>query len=185
MLTHWSYVFLAPTHRCKVYSSFTQNNSDARTKWPTFCRRHIFFCKEIFMSFKFDWNTHMYVPKGFIANEPSIVMVIACRTGDKPLPHPVITMLTDSYVCHQRPIYQQRTALIAAWINNHIHHEVLDEFFIHSQTSTQLKFRDRFIISSSILLVCDYLTMLGWKLINDSKGGPRLKCVGCFIKSIM
>ena len=50
------------------------------------------FCIFIRISLKF-------VPKGQIDNKPALVQVIAWRrTGDKPLPEPMLTQFTDIYV---------------------------------------------------------------------------------------
>ena len=41
------------------------------------------------------------VARGRIANKPILIQVIACRrTGDKPLPEPMMTQFTDAYVWH-------------------------------------------------------------------------------------
>ena len=39
-----------------------------------------------------------YVPNGLIDNKPVLVQLMAwCRTGDKPLPEPMMTQFTDIY----------------------------------------------------------------------------------------
>ena len=51
-----------------------------------------FFCILIKISLKF-------VPKGPIDNKAALVQIMAwCRTGDKPLPEPILTQLTDIYI---------------------------------------------------------------------------------------
>ena len=51
------------------------------------------------------------------------------------------------------------------------------KLLIHSQTSmaVPLQFGDYLVISSHILLICDYLSMLGLKLIHFSKRGHRTR----------
>ena len=42
------------------------------------------------------------VLKGPIDNKPALVQVMAwCRTGDKPLPEPMLTQFSDAYRRHQ------------------------------------------------------------------------------------
>ena len=42
-----------------------------------------------------------FVPKGPIDNKSALVQVMAwCRTGDKPLPEPMLTKFTDAYMRH-------------------------------------------------------------------------------------
>ena len=42
-----------------------------------------------------------FVPKGSINNKPALVQVMAWRrTGDKPLPEPMLTPFTDAYMRH-------------------------------------------------------------------------------------
>ena len=42
-----------------------------------------------------------FVPKSPIDNKPALVRVMAqCRTGDKPLPEPMMTQFTDTYTWH-------------------------------------------------------------------------------------
>ena len=42
-----------------------------------------------------------FVPKGPIDNKSALVQVMAwCRTGDKPLPEPMLTQFTDAYMQH-------------------------------------------------------------------------------------
>ena len=43
----------------------------------------------------------MFVLKGPIDNKPVLVWIMAwCRTGDKPLPEPMLTRFTDAYMRH-------------------------------------------------------------------------------------
>ena len=43
-----------------------------------------------------------FVPKSPINNMPTLVQIMAWRrTGDKPLPEPMITQFTDAYMRHQ------------------------------------------------------------------------------------
>ena len=42
-----------------------------------------------------------FIPKSPVDNKPTLVQVIAwCRTGDKPLPEPMMTNSTDAYMRH-------------------------------------------------------------------------------------
>ena len=42
-----------------------------------------------------------YVPMSPIDNKPALVQVMAwCRTGDKPLPGPMVTQFIDAYMRH-------------------------------------------------------------------------------------
>ena len=42
-----------------------------------------------------------FVPKGQIDSKSALVQVMAWRwTGDKPLPEPILTQLTDAYMWH-------------------------------------------------------------------------------------
>ena len=42
-----------------------------------------------------------YVPRSLIANKAALVQVIPwCRTGDKPLPGPVMSQFIDAYMRH-------------------------------------------------------------------------------------
>ena len=41
------------------------------------------------------------VPRGPIDNKPALVQVMVCRrTGDKPLPEPMMVQFTDAYMWH-------------------------------------------------------------------------------------
>ena len=41
----------------------------------------------------------MYVPKGPIDNESALIQVMACRLfSAKPLPEPILTQFTDTYI---------------------------------------------------------------------------------------
>ena len=52
------------------------------------------FCISIRVSLK-------YVAKGPIDNEATLVQILAWRrTGDKPLPEPMLTQFTDAYMRH-------------------------------------------------------------------------------------
>ena len=43
----------------------------------------------------------MFIPRGLIDNESALVQVLAwCRTGDKPLPEPILTQFVDAYMRH-------------------------------------------------------------------------------------
>ena len=42
-----------------------------------------------------------FVPRGPIDNKPALVQVMAWRrTGDEPLPEPMLTQFTDTYMWH-------------------------------------------------------------------------------------
>ena len=49
-----------------------------------------------------------------------------CRTGDKPLPEPVVSQLTDEYIYYTYVTQPQLTA-IHIWIINHVHSYVMDD----------------------------------------------------------
>ena len=43
------------------------------------------------------------VPRSPIDNKPALIQVMAwCRTGDKPLPEPMMAQFTDEYICGTR-----------------------------------------------------------------------------------
>ena len=47
------------------------------------------------------WISLNFVPRSPIDNKPALVQVMAwCRTGDKPLPEPMLTQFTDAYMRH-------------------------------------------------------------------------------------
>ena len=47
------------------------------------------------------WISLNFVPKGPIANEPASVQVMAWRrTGNKPLPEPILTQFIGAYMRH-------------------------------------------------------------------------------------
>ena len=58
--------------------------------------------------FAFSWMKSVlirislkFVPKGPIDNKSALVQVMAWRrTGDKPLPEPILTQFTDAYMRH-------------------------------------------------------------------------------------
>ena len=60
--------------------------------------------KGIFMNEKFFFSIQIslkFVPKGLIDNKAALVQVMAWRrTGDKPLPEPILTQFTDVYMRH-------------------------------------------------------------------------------------
>ena len=53
-----------------------------------------------------EWNVKIpiqialkFVPRSLIDNKPAVVQVMAwCQTGGKPLPEPMLTQFTDSYI---------------------------------------------------------------------------------------
>ena len=46
-----------------------------------------------------------FVPRSPIDNNPVLVQVTAwCRTGDKPLPEPMVTRFTDAYMRHSASV---------------------------------------------------------------------------------
>ena len=60
----------------------------------------IFLMKNVRISNKISLK---FVPKGPIDNKSALVQVMAwCRTGDKPLPEPMLTQFTDAYMRHWR-----------------------------------------------------------------------------------
>ena len=60
--------------------------------------------KRIFMNGKFCISIRIslkFVPGGPIGNMPALVQVMAwCRTGDKPLPEPMLVQFNDAYMRH-------------------------------------------------------------------------------------
>ena len=69
------------------------------TKWPPFCRCH-------FQIHFYEWKVLyfdilIFVPKEPIDNDTELVKVMVWRrTGDKPLPEPMLTQLTDACMWH-------------------------------------------------------------------------------------
>ena len=58
----------------------------------------IFLNEKVRISIKISLK---FVPKGPIDNESALVQVMAWRrTGDKPLPEPMLTQFTDAYMRH-------------------------------------------------------------------------------------
>ena len=56
----------------------------------------IFLNEKVIISIKISLK---FVPKGPIDNESALVQVMAWRrTGDKPLPEPMLTQFTDAYM---------------------------------------------------------------------------------------
>ena len=54
-----------------------------------------------------------FVPKGPIDNKSALVQVMAwCRTGDEPLPEPMLTRFTDAYMRHWGEMSRVVTALV-------------------------------------------------------------------------
>ena len=50
-----------------------------------------------------------FVPKGEINNRPALVQVMDwCRTGDKPLPEPMLTQFMDAYMWHEGEMNQNQ-----------------------------------------------------------------------------
>ena len=48
-----------------------------------------------------SWISLKFVPRSVIDNIPALVQVMAwCQTGDKPLPEPMLTHITDAYMRH-------------------------------------------------------------------------------------
>ena len=41
-----------------------------------------------------------FIPKGSVDNKAALVHVMTWRTGDKPLPEPMLTQFTDLYMRH-------------------------------------------------------------------------------------
>ena len=114
------------TFKCITLMSHWYELISPWTKWPPFHRRHFQmhflnekFCISISISLKF-------VPKGPINNKSALVQVMAlCRTGDKPLPEPMLAQFTDAYICNTRGrwvnvslITGNRTACSIAFLAN-------------------------------------------------------------------
>ena len=52
------------------------------------------------LEFRFEISLNFFL-KGSIINKPALVQVMAWRrTGDKPLPEPMLTQFTDAYMRH-------------------------------------------------------------------------------------
>ena len=77
-----------------------------------------------------------------------------------------------------RAFYQNGPTLIPAWISNHVLSKVWDELFIHSQAATMQASKigkDKYF-HRAFYDGCNYLYMLGFKLIRNSKRGPWFLC---------
>ena len=58
----------------------------------------IFLNENVWTSIKISLK---YVPKGSVDNKPALFQVMAWRrTGDKPLPEPMLTQFIDTYMRH-------------------------------------------------------------------------------------
>ena len=56
--------------------------------------------------FNFNKNSLNFVPEGPIDNKSSLVQIMAWhRTGDKPLPEPMMTQFNDTYMRHPTSMY--------------------------------------------------------------------------------
>ena len=62
----------------------------------------IFKCIFLFENYRIPIQISLkFVPKSPIDNKPAMVHVMAwCRTGNKPLPEPMMTQFTDAYMRH-------------------------------------------------------------------------------------
>ena len=64
------------------------------------------FPDDIFNSIFLNENVWIFIslqliPDGLINHIPALVQVMAsCQTGDKPLFEPMVTPITDTYMCH-------------------------------------------------------------------------------------
>ena len=59
-----------------------------------------------------------FVPKSSIDDRSSLVQVMAwCLSGDKPLPEPMLTQVTDAYIAtgHSELIFYLLPILMATW----------------------------------------------------------------------
>ena len=72
------------------------------------------------------------------------------------------------------PLNYYGLTLIPVWIYNYLHYKVWDELLTHSQTSkvAQLKLGMDKKFHPTHLEVCDYLSMLRFKLNHVSERGP-------------
>ena len=63
---------------------------------------NIFKCIFLFENYRIPIPISLkFVPKSPIDNKPALVHVMAwCRTGNKPLPEPMMTQFTDAYMRH-------------------------------------------------------------------------------------
>ena len=60
--------------------------------------KHIFVNENVWISIKISVN---FVSKYPIYSKPTLVQLMAwCRTGNKPLPEPMMTQFTDAYMRH-------------------------------------------------------------------------------------
>ena len=86
----WGHVIMV-LHCIKLISPWTKHFTDNIFK--------CIFINEKCISIRISLK---YIPKGSINNKWSLVQVMAWhRTGDKPLPEPVLTHFTDAYMHHQ------------------------------------------------------------------------------------
>ena len=82
-----------------VYPLFTfyLEHSEAETKWMTFLKP-IFMNGNVTIAIQISLKI---VPRGPINNTQALVQVLAwCRTGNMPLPGPMLTQFTDTYMRH-------------------------------------------------------------------------------------
>ena len=60
--------------------------------------KRIFINEKCFISIRISLK---FVPEGPIGSKAALVQVMACRrTGDKPLPEPMLIQFTDAYMQH-------------------------------------------------------------------------------------
>ena len=66
--------------------------------WQTTFSNCIFLNRNDRIPIQISFN---YAPRSTIDNKPALVQVMAwCRTGDKPLPEPMVTQFSDAYMRH-------------------------------------------------------------------------------------
>ena len=83
-----------------------------------------------------------------------------------------IGLLLEAHI--RGPLNYYGLTLIPVWIYNYLHYKVWDELLTHSQTSkvAQLKLGMDKKFHPTHLEVCDYLSMLRFKLNHVSERGP-------------
>ena len=80
-------------------------NSSPPNKMAAILTDNIFKCMFLNENVKIATKILLkFIPKGPIDNKSALVQVMAWRrTGDKPLPEPMLTQFTDAYMWHYSP----------------------------------------------------------------------------------
>ena len=117
-------------------------------------------------TFSFKWKVLFFnqislkfVPKCRIDNKSVLVHVMAwCQTGDKPLTEPILTWFTDGYMWHWG------RNLVWPWWGERM-------YWIVTRVTSDVGVPSTYLVSWP----CDYLSMLGLKLIHFSRKSPWLQ----------